>query len=61
MIEEENKEQKELEVKLDDSPEEKEIDVPQNPIDAMVQSAVEEEKEEVEAKPETETKKVPQY
>jgi hypothetical protein len=61
MIEEENKEQKELEVKLDDSPEEKEIDVPQNPIEAMVQTAVEEEKEEVEAKPETETKKVPQY
>ena len=58
-------EQKELEVKLDDNPAEKEIEVPQNPIEAMVESAEKEEKEEkeekVEVKPQEETKKVPAY
>ena len=55
-------EQKELEVKLDDNPAEKEIEVPQNPIEALVESAENEEKEEqVEVKPQEETKKVPAY
>jgi len=44
MIEENNNE-KELEVKLDDNVEEKEIEIPQNPIDALVEKAETEEKE----------------
>lgn len=46
MIDEENKEQKELEVKLDDDANEKEVEIPENPIDKLVQSAEEEQKEE---------------
>ena len=44
MIEENNNE-KELEVKLDESATEKEIEVPANPIDALVEKAENEEKE----------------
>ena len=44
MIEENNNE-KELEVKLDENLTEKEIEVPQNPIDALVEKAETEEKE----------------
>ena len=44
MIEENNNE-KELEVKLDDNVEEKEVEIPQNPIDALVEKAETEEKE----------------
>ena len=68
MIEENNNE-KELEVKLDENLTEKEIEVPQNPIDALVEKAETEEKEkendktfenEREIKLE-EKKKVPEY
>jgi hypothetical protein len=62
MIEEE---QKELEVKLDDSPADNEIEIPKNPIDELVEQAETSEKEEStenekEIKVE-ETKKVPAY
>ena len=45
MIEEENNNEKELEVKLDETPAEKEIEIPQNPIDALVEKAETEENE----------------
>ena len=64
MIEENNNE-KELEVKLDENLTDKEIEVPQNPIDALVEKAETEEKEkenvetpEIKAE---EKKKVPAY
>ena len=44
MSDEENN-KKEIEVKLDDNPVEKEIEVPQNPIDALMEKAETEEKE----------------
>ena len=44
MIDEE-KDKKEIEVKLEDNPEEKEIEVPQNPIDALMEKVETEENE----------------
>jgi hypothetical protein len=62
MIDEENKEQKELEVKLDDDANEKEVEIPENPIDKLVQSAEEEQKEETqEIIPEKKEVKAPPY
>jgi hypothetical protein len=62
MIDEENKEQKELEVKLDDDANEKEVEIPENPIDKLVQSAEEEQKEEAQAViPEKKEVKAPPY
>tara|TARA_Y100001937_G_scaffold122673_1_gene184249 strand:+ start:208 stop:1152 length:945 start_codon:yes stop_codon:yes gene_type:complete len=45
MTEEQNTEKKELEVKLDDNPTEKEIEVPSNPIDSLVEKAETQENE----------------
>jgi|TARA_R100001224_G_scaffold110138_1_gene88400 hypothetical protein len=45
MQNEENNNEKDIEIKLDEQPSEKEIEVPANPIDALVEKAENEEKE----------------
>lgn len=62
MIEEEKKEQNELEVDLGKDPADQEVEVPQNPIDKYVQEAQEEQKEEKQEEVKAETKpKTPAY
>jgi hypothetical protein len=55
-------EQKDIEIKLDEDKSEKEIEVPQNPIDKYVNEAEErQEEEKIEVKQEQEKQKVPAY
>jgi len=65
MIDEEKQEQKEIEVKLDEANEDKEVEIPANPLDALKQDVdngdLDDQPEEKEEKPQVETKKVPEY
>jgi hypothetical protein len=65
MIDEEKQEQKELEVKLDEVNEDTEVEIPANPLDTLterVENGELDDKLEVEEeKPQTETKKAPEY
>jgi hypothetical protein len=65
MIDEEKQEQKELEVKLDEVNEDTEVEIPANPLDTLTERVengeLDDKLEEEEEKPQTETKKAPEY